>query len=48
MNVLWRRFGVSKQAFAIEERVIHVYFSYPYNRPWRPIGLRDVEAPTFT
>jgi hypothetical protein len=21
---------------------------YPYNRPWRPIGLWDVEAPTFS
>jgi hypothetical protein len=23
------------------------YKSYPCNRPWRPIGLWDVEAPTF-
>jgi hypothetical protein len=22
--------------------------SYPCNRPWRPIGLWDVEAPTFS
>jgi hypothetical protein len=22
--------------------------SYPYNRPWRPIGLWDVEAPIFS
>jgi hypothetical protein len=22
--------------------------NYPCNRPWRPIGLRDVEAPTFS
>jgi hypothetical protein len=22
--------------------------SYPCNRPWRPIGLRDIEAPTFS
>jgi hypothetical protein len=23
-------------------------WSYPCNRPWRPIGLWDVEAPTFS
>jgi hypothetical protein len=22
--------------------------SYPYNRPWRPVGLRDVQAPTYS
>jgi hypothetical protein len=22
--------------------------NYPYNRPWRPIGLLDVEAPIFS
>jgi hypothetical protein len=22
--------------------------SYPYNRPWTPIGLWDIEAPTFS
>jgi hypothetical protein len=26
----------------------HVCKSYPCNRPWRPIGLWDVEAPTFS
>jgi hypothetical protein len=25
-----------------------VRWSYPCNRPWRPIGLWEVEAPTFT
>jgi hypothetical protein len=38
----------------ISNRRMHHYFScsvqrerYPCYRPWRPIGLREVEAPTF-
>jgi hypothetical protein len=26
----------------------YLYISYPCNRPWRPVGLWDVEAPTFS
>jgi hypothetical protein len=31
-------------------RYAHVWIkqSYPCNRPWRPIGLWDIEAPTFS
>jgi hypothetical protein len=35
--------GVFTIAVASEVR-----YSYSCNRPWRPIGLRDVEAPTFS
>jgi hypothetical protein len=28
--------------------VLRKRYSYPCNRPWRPIGLWDVEAPTFS
>jgi hypothetical protein len=29
-------------------RLAELLKSYPYNRPWRPIGLWDVETPTFS
>jgi hypothetical protein len=25
-----------------------IRYNYPCNRPWRPIGLRDIEAPIFS
>jgi hypothetical protein len=31
-----------------EESILNLYWLYSYNRPWRPVGLSDVEAPTFS
>jgi hypothetical protein len=36
------------QKFQIIKSVIIIKKSYPRNRPWRPIGLRDVENPTLS
>jgi hypothetical protein len=39
---LWQAFWIDSQA-----QKLRGCESYPCNKPWRPIGLWDVEAPTF-
>jgi hypothetical protein len=41
---IWRMFCMVNLYFA---QLMHTKKNYPCNRPWRPIGLWDVEAPTF-
>jgi hypothetical protein len=37
------------QEFWLNSDIFYLYkISYPCNRPWRPIGLWDAEAPTFS
>jgi hypothetical protein len=40
------RNGLNKKSEEIQ--ISRHFWSYPYNRLWRPIGLGDVETPTFS
>jgi hypothetical protein len=50
----WRLFSISDSCFVIFPGLFNDVISpkkgkaIPVNRPWRPIGLWDVEAPTFS
>jgi hypothetical protein len=44
----WPWSGGGNLTFVSQLITRHFFKSYPCNRPWRPIGLWDVEVPTFS